>query len=196
MSIDRNNLKKHLIEEGIELLKNKTSEQFSMREVARIVGVSHNAAYKHFKNKEELLSEIAVISFNILTQNLTHNKITNTDPIKILKNAMKEYIEFGIAHPSEYSIMYSSSLRSLNSITRVEKAGRDLSKLFEHLLRQCIANGTEQNTIQLHVISLLSLGNGLINLILCGPLRKAQTDEKFRESLIHHLTKDILYGIV
>jgi AcrR family transcriptional regulator len=53
------NLRERLLEAGKALLATRGPEELSLREVARACGVSHNAPYRHFKNKEELLAALA-----------------------------------------------------------------------------------------------------------------------------------------
>ena len=49
------NLKEALIEQGIELIHEEGIEKFSLRKVAKKVGVSATACYNHFGNIDELL---------------------------------------------------------------------------------------------------------------------------------------------
>ena len=49
------NLKETLIEQGIALIYEEGIEKFSLRKLAKKVGVSATACYNHFGNIEELL---------------------------------------------------------------------------------------------------------------------------------------------
>lgn len=53
------NLKYDLIKTGIGLLSEKGPEGFSLREAARLCGVSHTAPYNHFRNKDDMIEAIA-----------------------------------------------------------------------------------------------------------------------------------------
>ena len=53
------NLRAVLLEAGVALIGNVGPKGFTIREVARRAGVSHNAPYRHFRDKEELLAAIA-----------------------------------------------------------------------------------------------------------------------------------------
>src|SRR3954467_4821962 len=50
------NLRAALVAEGAELARARGPEGVVLREVARRTGVSHNAAYRHFADREELLT--------------------------------------------------------------------------------------------------------------------------------------------
>ncbi len=52
-------LREELIDAGIRLLDTDGYDSFSLRNVAKTCGVSHTAPYRHFKNKDELISAIA-----------------------------------------------------------------------------------------------------------------------------------------
>lgn len=56
-SYHHKDLRKALIETGIELVSKEGVSAFSLRKVAAACGVSHAAPYSHFQNKEELLKE-------------------------------------------------------------------------------------------------------------------------------------------
>ena len=51
-------LKKDMIQRGMQLLNEVGYDGFSLRKVAAMCGVSHAAPYKHFMNKEELIVAI------------------------------------------------------------------------------------------------------------------------------------------
>jgi len=59
-------LKNALIQAGRELLERTGSEQFDLRTLARTVGVSHAAPYRHFTDKRALIYSIVEEGFNEL----------------------------------------------------------------------------------------------------------------------------------
>ena len=51
-------LKKEMIQRGIQLINEVGYDDFSLRKIAAMCGVTHSAPYKHFKNKDELIAAI------------------------------------------------------------------------------------------------------------------------------------------
>src|SRR5271167_3875727 len=59
-------LRRSLIDAALALVTEEQDWTFSLREVARRAGVSHNAPYNHFADKRELLAAVAVAGFEAL----------------------------------------------------------------------------------------------------------------------------------
>jgi AcrR family transcriptional regulator len=56
---------------ALEILSETQSLEFSLRELARRAGVSHNAPYKHFADKRELLAAVSAVGFEQLTKRMS-----------------------------------------------------------------------------------------------------------------------------
>lgn len=83
-------------------------EAFSMRKLAQSIGYSPGNLYVHFENKEELFRSLIDESFARLHKDL--EKVMNgpdrADPVKLLKQGMRTYVEFGLDNPSDYRIAF------------------------------------------------------------------------------------------
>src|ERR1700681_1419981 len=63
-------LRRAIIRAALEILSETQSLGFSLRELARRAGVSHNAPYKHFADKRELLAAVSAAGFEMLTKHM------------------------------------------------------------------------------------------------------------------------------
>ena len=61
-------LQQALLDAAIQLIAEIGANGFTLREVARRAGVSHNAPYRHFADREELLAAVALQGFRELDQ--------------------------------------------------------------------------------------------------------------------------------
>ena len=59
-------LPRAIVKAAVEILGETQSLEFSLRELARRAGVSHNAPYKHFADKRELLAAVSAAGFEQL----------------------------------------------------------------------------------------------------------------------------------
>ena len=58
-SYHHGDLRNSLVSIGADMLNAKGVAGISLREIARTIGVGHNAPYRHFRNKQDLLEAIA-----------------------------------------------------------------------------------------------------------------------------------------
>jgi AcrR family transcriptional regulator len=111
------NLRASLIETGVELARSAGPEGVVLREVARRTGVSHNAAYRHFADREALLAEIARIAMQQLRAAMQH-RIDATEAedhpdarsraAARLRATGRAYVDFAIEEPGLFDIAFSA----------------------------------------------------------------------------------------
>ena len=63
-------LRRAIVKAALEILSETQSLDFSLRELARRAGVSHNAPYKHFTDKRELLAAVSAAGFEMLAKRM------------------------------------------------------------------------------------------------------------------------------
>ena len=91
-------LREALIEAGVALARVGGPDAVVLREASRRVGVSHNAAYRHFSNRDELLQAIAERSRAELAR-LMQQLIAEVDPgDRSLEAAKQRFRATGVAY--------------------------------------------------------------------------------------------------
>jgi AcrR family transcriptional regulator len=91
-------------------LRETKSLEFSLRELARRAGVSHNAPYKHFADKRELLAAVSAAGFEMLTKRMAREIARLCDPREQLFAMLRAYIDHGVENPALYSLMFGGYL--------------------------------------------------------------------------------------
>ena len=115
------NLGPTLIAAAVALLDETQDWAFSLREVARRAGVSHNAPYKHFPEKRDLLAAVAARGFEALAERMLFSLQGLTDPRAGLLACGRAFVAHGVANPALYRLMFSAALTS-------PEAGRPLTE--------------------------------------------------------------------
>ena len=107
-------LRRTLIQAALELAAEEKDWNFSLREVARRAGVSHNAPYNHFPHKRDLLDAAAAAGHDLLRSELTAALAKIADPRAALSKMGSTYVGFGIKNPTLYRLMFSVALSGPN----------------------------------------------------------------------------------
>ncbi len=103
-------LRRAIVKAALEILRETQSLEFSLRELARRAGVSHNAPYKHFADKRELLAAVSAAGFEMLAKRMTSEFAGLRHPREQLFAMLRAYIDHGVGNPALYSLMFGGYL--------------------------------------------------------------------------------------
>lgn len=90
-----------------EVIAEKGVENLSLRDVARKLGVSHQAPYKHYPNRDHLLAEVMRRCFQRFAAHLDARGQFDT-PQEDLAALGRQYMRFASDHPLEYRLMFDT----------------------------------------------------------------------------------------
>ena len=103
-------LRRAIVKAALEILRETQSLEFSLRELARRAGVSHNAPYKHFADKRELLAAVSAAGFAMLTKRMAHKTAGLRNSREQLFAMLRAYIDHGVENPALYNLMFGGYL--------------------------------------------------------------------------------------
>src|SRR5277367_3903137 len=101
-----------LIDAALALLDETQDWAFSLREVARRAGVSHNAPYKHFPEKRDLLAAVAARGFEMLAERAAAALAGVQGARAQVIGCGRAFVTHGVANPALYRLMFSAALTS------------------------------------------------------------------------------------
>jgi AcrR family transcriptional regulator len=104
------NLQEALLEAAISLISEVGPAGFTLREVARRAGVSHNAPYRHFRDKDALLAEVAVQGYKELARAMVQSANRQADALEALRQAGLAYVSFALRRPEHFTVMFDAPL--------------------------------------------------------------------------------------
>ncbi|MEX2528488.1 MAG: TetR/AcrR family transcriptional regulator [Gemmatimonadota bacterium] len=79
---------------------------FSMRRVARSLGVTPPALYRHYEGREELLHAVLGEGYKLLSQYL-YTALAGSTPLERFRLATDAYLDFALENARYYSVMYA-----------------------------------------------------------------------------------------
>ena len=158
-SYHHGNLRETLVRAALELIAEKGPAGFTFADAARWAGVSPAAPYRHFRDRDELLSDVARRGFEQFADVLTRAwDAGRPDVLTAFDRLGKTYLDFAKREPSYYSAMFEAGI-ALDSDPELraasERAFAVLRNAAEKLVAQMPAPGRPPALmVALHVWSM------------------------------------------
>lgn len=105
------NLKETLVRAALALIAEKGPAGFTFAEAARWAGVSPAAPYRHFRDRDDLLADVALRGFTQFEAELAAAWADGTpDPGTAFERLGKAYLAFARNEPAYYSAMFEAGI--------------------------------------------------------------------------------------
>jgi AcrR family transcriptional regulator len=106
--------RQRIVEAATELLTRKGREAVTTRAVAAAAGVQAPVIYRLFGDKDGLLEAVAEHGY-VTFLAAKHSDARPQDPVEDLRAGWDLAVEFGLANPALYALMYGEPSRGTNS---------------------------------------------------------------------------------
>ncbi len=155
-----------------------------MRRLARAVGVTAPALYRHYDGKEAVLHEVVREAYTRMAQYL-YRALQGRTPLERLQLAGLGYLDFALEHPRLYDALFASpDLVGLGDLPpEVEAQGCAVGQFWNDRIRECMDAGLMRRGDPSGVgLTLWAHAHGLIALRARGLLSVSEpmSDEAFR----------------
>jgi len=105
------NLREALIRAALELIAQKGPAGFTFADAARWAGVSPAAPYRHFRDRDALLADVARRGFELFEAALAHAwNEGRPEPYRAFENVGRAYLAFARNEPAHYSAMFEAGI--------------------------------------------------------------------------------------
>jgi AcrR family transcriptional regulator len=173
-----------LIEAAVELAREGGPGAIVLREVARRVGVSPNAAYRHFDSLPDLIAQVARVALTQMAavmQSELDKCVATDDPARDAANRLmavgRGYVRFALAEPGLFSTAFSSPHETSGEFGAVIDATTP-EGLLQQRLDELVATGllapTDYDTL---AKTCWAVVHGL-SMLLLGPMSGVPEDER------------------
>lgn len=117
------NLREALMKAALDLIAAKGPAGFTFAEAARAAGVSPAAPYRHYRDRDALMADVARRAFDAFEAKLKQAWAGGTpDPFRAFERVGRAYLDFARLEPAQYSAMFESGL-SFNAFPDLHIAG-------------------------------------------------------------------------
>ncbi len=168
-------LKEAALSEGLRLLEQSSVEELSLRAIARNLGVSATALYRHYPDKKALLSAIASEGLARLGVAQTAAMRDASDGMEGFAAAGRAYVRFALAHPAVFRLVMSS--KDMTMPASGETAAMQL-------LKSSVAALSPEKSDETHAVTVLrawSMVHGLAMLMLD---QRVQPDDAIIDAML------------
>jgi AcrR family transcriptional regulator len=177
------NLREALLESAVGLIAEVGPAAFTLRELARRAGVSHNAPYRHFRDRDALMAAVAKQGFRELSRTMLRAADEESDALDRLKRAGLSYIAFALRRPEHFTVMFDAPTAVNTHPDSAEEAGEAFGTLV-NFVKSCQEEGRLPPGDP-HEFALLawSMVHGVAKLAITGrlPYRSRSEILKFAE---------------
>jgi len=171
-----------IAEHGIEAL--------SLRDVARRLGVSHQAPYKHFPTRDHLLAEVIRRCFQRLATALG-DRPAYADPADAMRGLGEAYLRFALAHPLEYRLMFGTPWPSVADHPDLLRDARLAFEVLRGALAQVAGPQAPAERIDLDAMFVWSAVHGLATILQSNVMSHLVLHPSARQALIPHVMRTI-----
>lgn len=179
-------LKEELIKNGLLLLNSEGVEKFSLRKVAKMCGVSHAAPYKHFKNKEEMLSEISYRVSQDFREYLEQLAVIHSGPDGMIAMG-KAYVQYLLTNKEAYQFMFLGELKlslKLENDEFIYEEDSPFVPFYKAAYAHLEPMFQNQKQLNMVILNMLSQVHGLTSLIANGILEYNQNIDDLVEKML------------
>ncbi len=161
---------------AVRLIAEAGARAFTLREVARRAGVSHNAPYRHFRDKQDLLMSVAAQGFDRLTASMRAAMAGGKGAKDRLRRCGQGYLEFALRSPEHLQVMFDLPKPRKSSRACREAGERAFQTLLDCVIAVQAEGGFPKGDPRPLAYVCWSAIHGLAKLTIAGqlPLRHKQ----------------------
>jgi AcrR family transcriptional regulator len=159
-------LRRQVLDAAAAIAAASGPDVISMREVARLAGVSHQAPYHHFGDRAGIFAAISEEGFRLLAESIEASTTLGTAAM------CEAYVHFALAHKGHFRVMMRNDLCSLEDYpSALIQADRAFNALRDEVA-VILGDNSNEDDANAHTAYMWSVAHGLATLLLDGPLLK------------------------
>jgi AcrR family transcriptional regulator len=181
-------LREACLREALNIIETAGLENLSLREVARRLGVSHQAPYKHFPSREHILAEVIRRAYDAFANYLDQRPQTG-HPSTDLNTMGQAYLDYALKHPLQYRLMFGTPLPDPTAHPDMMRSARHAFDL----LRQAVskrAHHTNADTppplIDQDALFIWATLHGLASILKTDVLHTLQLPRAVLDDMVRH----------
>jgi AcrR family transcriptional regulator len=190
-------LRNAIIDMALATIEKDGVNSLSLRDIARQIGVGHNAPYRHFATKTELLEALAAYGFRQIRDSNERAERKHRDaPERQLFEAGMQYLNLALKHPELFKLMFGGliSLHECSDALRMEKDAAILSLVNIIQSGQQASVFASEDVMKLTMAALVMI-HGLSVMAISGMLQDKAATPRQISKLAEQIYDVLLMGL-
>jgi len=131
-------LRREILDAARELFVAEGYQSVSLRKIACRIGYTPMSIYLHFRDKAEILDCICEETFTGFRETADRLDLSSLPPREALEAGLRNYVEFGLAHPHHYQLTFMTPLDDPQRLERRKQIGRDAFSRLRQKVAACL----------------------------------------------------------
>jgi AcrR family transcriptional regulator len=183
-------LREGCVREALAIIEAEGPERLSLREVARRLGVSHQAPYRHFPSRDHLLAEIIARGFEAFARHLDARP-ESADPGADLRAMGEAYLDFARAHPLQYRLIFGAVLPDPARHPEMMRKARHAFALLTEAIDRLSGPAGAARPVALDALFVWSAMHGLATITQSGALASLDLPAELHAGTVAHVLERI-----
>ena len=161
-SYHHGSLKDEAVRVALKIIQKKGIEDLTLREIAKELGTSATALYRHYADKNAILASVGEEGFRSLIETL-RGKLRPNKYCENLNVFAQAYLDYGIQHPSQFTVMFSKELSDKSAYPILKSLAHELVLVLKENL---VGLKKGKASVEVEAFSFWAQVHGLTQLIL------------------------------
>jgi AcrR family transcriptional regulator len=187
-------LKDKVIRAAVDYIAESGPDGLSFRQIAADAGVSHQAPYHHFGDRDAIFTEIGIIGFRMFAAELAAPARRGEDPDVAIR-MLERYVNFALTHSGYYRVMFRSDLCKIGESPELQRFADASFDALIDAVQSIVGARSSVDEIRIVATTMWSAAHGLATLLIDGPLEMKIGASSNRKKLIRAVGKKINEGL-
>lgn len=188
------NLRDKVIRAAVDYIADHGPDGLSFRRIASDAGVSHQAPYHHFGDRDAIFAEIGLLGFRKFTAELSAPRRADEDADPAIR-MLERYVTFALRHKGYFRVMFRSDLCNMGDLPELQEAADGSFGTLISLVSEVLGDSATVDDIRVMATTMWSVAHGLATLLIDGPLEHKIGTVRDRRELVRAVARQTLAGI-
>jgi len=191
---DSTSLRDACVDVAREVIAREGIENLSLRDVARRLGVSHQAPYRHYPSRDHLLAEVMRRCYEQFSHHLDARQ-RDPDPHLELHALGEQYLSFALSKPLEYRLMFNTPWPQAAEHPALIRDANHAFDILRHVLAKVHQVSLPNAAVDLDALFVWSTMHGLAGILGANCTHHLALEPAVQQNAVGHVMSLIGRGL-